>query len=63
MNNRKGEYAKADMRDIERMAEAAELISTSDVASVMIRVYQHWAILPDFGLLSSVAPCMMAQGG
>ena len=34
-----GRDAKADLRDLERMAEAADLISTGDTANILIR--QH----------------------
>lgn len=58
-----GREARADLRDLERMAEAADLISTGDTANILIRRDQNWSLLPDFGMLSSVAPSIVAQGG
>ena len=48
--------------ELEKMASAADAISLSDVAGVKIRRDQVWSLLPDFGSLSSVAPCLEVMG-
>ena len=47
------------LADLKRLAEAADMISQSDMISISIRKDQNWALLPDFGSLSSIAPCLL----
>lgn len=47
------------LADLKRLAEAADMISSSDMISISIRKDQNWALLPDFGSLSSIAPCLL----
>ena len=44
------------------MAEAADMISIGDQLNIQIRSNQNWSLLPNFGICSSVAPCLIAQG-
>lgn len=48
--------------DLWSMAQAADFISQGDVLNSKIRKEQNWALLPDYGTMSSVAPCMVLQG-
>ena len=50
------------MRDIERLADAADLISIGDQLNIKIRTEQNWSLLPNYGILSSVGPCILANG-
>ena len=50
------------LEDLETMAEASDMISFSDQLNVQIRQDQNWALLPNFGTFSSVAPCMLIKG-
>lgn len=47
------------LSDLMRLAEASDMISQSDMISISIRKDQNWALLPDFGSLSSIAPCLL----
>lgn len=51
-----------DLSDIESMANAAEMMSVGDNVNIKIRTEQNWALLPDFGILSSVGPCIAVKG-
>ena len=53
---------KEDLLNLENMAEASDCISCSDVVSTRIRRDMIWSLLPDYGTLSSVAPCLMIRG-
>ena len=44
------------------MATAAEYISLGDLLNIGIRQNQNWALLPNFGIFSSVAPCLTVSG-
>jgi replication factor C subunit 1 len=48
--------------DIEMMANAAEFISQGEVFNEALRSDQDWSLLPDIGLCSSIAPCLLIQG-
>ena len=50
------------MRDVEAMADAAEFISLGDTINRSIRTEQNWALLPQLGICSSVAPCLLVNG-
>ena len=50
------------MDDLEKMAEAADQISISDQLNIKIRTEQNWSLLPNYGILSSVGPCILANG-
>lgn len=50
------------MDDLERMAEASDMISLGDMANIQIRMNQNWALLPNYGILSSLGPCLTANG-
>lgn len=53
---------KNELEDIERMADAADFISQGDLLNLQIRQNQNWALLPDYGTMSTVAPCLMVRG-
>lgn len=44
------------------MADAAGAISLGDTMNRQLRVNQDWSLLPDIGLLSSLAPCLLTRG-
>ena len=44
------------------MAEAAEFISLGDCLNSQLRVNQDWSLLPDVGVCSSIAPCLLVNG-
>ena len=46
------------LEDIEKMADAADMISLGDQANIQIRLNQNWSLLPNFGVLSSIGPCL-----
>jgi hypothetical protein len=46
-------------RDLEIMAEAADMISIGDCINVQIRKNMNWALLPNYGTMSSVGPCLL----
>ena len=48
--------------DVMDMADAAEFISIGDVLNSQLRVNQDWSLLPDIGVCSSVAPCLIVKG-
>ena len=48
--------------DIEAMANASDMISLGDEVNIQIRMNQNWALLPDYGTLSSVAPMLTVKG-
>ena len=50
------------MQDLEQMAEASDFISHGDLMNIQIRTQQNWSLLPNFGILSSVAPCCLVAG-
>ena len=50
------------MEDLQKMADAAELISVGDLINTQIRKEQNWSLLPDYGSMSSVAPCLCTEG-
>ena len=45
-----------------RMAEAADAISESDVVNNQIRSKQNWALLPHYGMLSTLAASFPIRG-
>jgi hypothetical protein len=45
--------------DLKKLSDASDMISSSDMISISIRKDQNWALLPDFGSLSSIAPCLL----
>jgi len=47
---------------IRRMAEAADCISESDVVNNQIRSKQNWALLPHYGMLSTLAASFPIRG-
>lgn len=51
-----------DMQDIEKMAEASDLISLGDQVNIKIRMDQNWSLLPNYAVLSSVGPCILSSG-
>jgi len=53
---------KNSLNDLERMADAAEFISLGDSISRQVRTNQDWSLLPNMGLCSAVAPCLIAKG-
>ena len=53
---------RTELEDLEKMAEAADFISMGDLINVKIRRDQNWSLLPDYGTMSSVAPCLAIQG-
>ena len=53
---------RQSMRDVENMAMAADMISFGDQINVQIRQDQNWNLLPQYGIFSSVAPCLIARG-
>ena len=53
---------RKEAEDLEAMAEAADMISIGDQLNVQIRTNQNWALLPNLGICSTVAPCLIAQG-
>ena len=50
------------MRDLEKMATASEMMSVGDLANIQIRQNQAWSLLPNYGVLSSVAPTLIIKG-
>jgi hypothetical protein len=46
-------------RDLELMAEAADMISIGDCINVQIRKNMNWALLPNYGTMSSIGPCLL----
>lgn len=50
------------MRDLEKMALASEMMSVGDQANIQIRQNQNWSLLPNYGVLSSIAPTMIIKG-
>ena len=44
------------------MADAADFISMGDSVSVQLRTNQDWSLLPNLGLTSTIAPCLLVQG-
>ena len=56
MENRKS------LADIDAMANAAEYISFGDILNIRVRTNQDWALLPNVGLFSSVAPVLETKG-
>jgi len=53
---------RTELADLEKMADAADFISQGDLINTQIRMEQSWALLPDYGTMSSVAPCLAIQG-
>ena len=51
-----------DQDDIEAVANAADFVSQGDLVNVKIRTEQNWSLLPNYGTLSSGAPCILADG-
>jgi hypothetical protein len=41
------------------MADAAEFISEGDVYNQALRSDQDWALLPNIGMCSAIAPCLL----
>jgi replication factor C subunit 1 len=50
------------MADLHTMAEASEMMSVGDLCNIQIRMNQNWNLLPNYGVLSSVAPCQLIKG-
>ena len=50
------------LEDLHQMADASDFISVSDIINTKIRKDQFWSLLPDFGSMSSVAPCLSIKG-
>jgi replication factor C subunit 1 len=44
------------------MANAADMISLGDEMNIQIRQNQNWGLLPNYGIFSSVAPCLTIKG-
>lgn len=53
---------RCEDQDIETMANAAEFISQGEVFNEALRSEQDWSLLPDVGLCSSIAPCLLIKG-
>jgi len=53
---------RRELSDLEAMADAADMISVGDQANIQIRQNQNWSLLPNFGVLSSIGPCLTVQG-
>ena len=53
---------KSSLSDIERLAEAADFISVGDCINRQVRTNQDWSLLPNLGICSSIAPCLIAKG-
>jgi replication factor C subunit 1 len=53
---------RKELADVEAMAEAADMISLGDELNIKVRGEQNWALLPNMGMFSSVAPCLIIQG-
>lgn len=54
--------AGTESQNIEAMADASEFISLGDSLNRQIRVNQHWSLLPNAGICSSVAPALICKG-
>ena len=50
-----------NMRTLEKMAQAADFISTGDILSHKVRSGQNWKLLSDMGLYSTILPCQTAS--
>lgn len=53
---------RKSMEDLEKMAQASDMMSLGDQMSVQIIQNQNWGLLPNFGMFSSVAPTEIIQG-
>ena len=53
---------KDSAQDIEAMANASEFISLGDSLNRQIRVNMDWSLLPNYGVCSSIAPCLILKG-
>jgi replication factor C subunit 1 len=53
---------KDTAQDIEAMANASEFISLGDSLNRQIRVNMDWSLLPNYGVCSSIAPCLILKG-
>ena len=61
-NYLKAMEGRNQIQDVMRMADAAECMSLGDEMNRNLRTNQNWSLLPDIGLLSSVAPSFMISG-
>ena len=50
---------KLNRNAVEAMAEAADMISVGDQLHVKIRTDNIWSLLPNYGICSSIAPCLI----
>ena len=50
------------MDDLNKMANATEMMSVGDLCNIQIRQNQNWNLLPNYGILSSVAPTQIIKG-
>lgn len=50
------------LEDIEAMADAAEYISMGDTCNSQLRTNMAWSLLPNVGIMSSIAPCLIIKG-
>lgn len=48
--------------DIENLADAADFISIGDCINRQVRTNQDWSLLPNFGVCSTIAPCLLTKG-
>lgn len=53
---------RRDLESLNRMAEASDFISLGDSISRQVRTNQDWSLLPNMGLCSAVAPCLLIKG-
>jgi len=53
---------KDSAQDIEAMATASDFISLGDSLNRQIRVNMDWSLLPNYGVCSSIAPCLILKG-
>ena len=51
-----------ELGELEAIAEASDCISYGELVSNKIRRDMVWSLLPDYGTLSAVAPCMVIKG-
>jgi replication factor C subunit 1 len=53
---------RSSLRDLNSLADAAEFISFGDCLARQVRTNQDWSLLPNMGLASSIAPCLIVKG-
>ena len=47
--------------ELEKFANASDLIARSDTVSRSIRTYNEWGLMPNFAFLSTVYPCELVS--